>query len=135
MRVGLGGGNEAGAEHDSVGPQRERRDKAAPVSDAARGENGKPVNGVDDARNERHRRHRSRMPTRVRALRNDRIDTRGSGFCRLRGVLDSVHQQRPAGVTRLDPGSGIAPPRDKHVDTRVEDGQEPARQERPRARN
>ena len=76
-RAGLGRGDEARADPDAVGAERERGGEAAPVEEPAGGDDGHPLaDGVDDLRDERHRRHGARCARRPRCPGRRRSRTR-----------------------------------------------------------
>ena len=76
-RARFGSRDEARAEPDAVGSQRDRGREPAPVEDAARGDDRySRADLVDDLRDERHRGDGARMTARLGALRDHEVAAR-----------------------------------------------------------
>jgi hypothetical protein len=108
----FGSGPQARADHDAVGAEHQRRGKAAPVGDAARGEQQRVGTAsrkmICGFAYERQRRPRAAASPRLGALGDD---SRGTGVERgidIRHALDLADERHPRRVDPRRPGSRVA---------------------------
>jgi hypothetical protein len=103
--LALGRRNQSRAELDATGPESQRRQKAAPVGEAARGHH-RHVHRVDDLGQERQCRHRAHVAARLAPGGDDRIgsllldaermpDARNHGKDQHPGRLEHLHDRGP----------------------------------------
>ena len=101
--------DKARADPDAVGAEAQCSGEAASVVDAAgRYDNNAIANGVDDLRDERHRRNLAGVASRLGPLRDDDVATGLDGQDRVVDLAAHVHHQHAVLVTQLDDVAGYA---------------------------